>query len=276
MKSDYLSLLSYEPITLGGVASVKAPLLSEVAKITYPAYMLYLSILLMDISSYYETLDKMQEEYFTGIPENEKELILKIRHDYEALSETEKADVRFFDLIVFDQGIRTTILQALQFFLTDEVAYDAKNQVFGTYNGTLDHDGNKVMTGYIYRDNYYDLVDVILQRNNIERQPSMEHAKYKNKTAEKLFARMKKSIQSQKETQDKKMELANIISALASHHKSINMTNIWDLTVYQLHDQFARQRLEDAHSMHSTSVSVWGDKDNKFDDAKWLINLHNY
>lgn len=67
--------------------------------------------------------------------------------------------------------------------------------------------------------------------------------------------------------------MPNIISALAAHHNSLNIINIWDLTVYQLNDQFKRQRYIDYYHILSRSVSIWGDKDSKFDDSLWFSNV---
>ena len=41
---------------------------------------------------------------------------------------------------------------------------------------------------------------------------------------------------------DPSFSLWNIIGAVTSRHPSLNLTNIWQLTVYQLYDQFARIR----------------------------------
>lgn len=70
------------------------------------------------------------------------------------------------------------------------------------------------------------------------------------------------------------MELPNIISSISSHHNSLNIINVWDLTVYQLYDQFNRQRLGDSFNIQSMSVAAWGDSDGKFDETVWfsLIN----
>ena len=61
-----------------------------------------------------------------------------------------------------------------------------------------------------------------------------------------------------------------MISSISAHSKTLNILNIWDLTIFQLYDQFARMRNDDLYMMNSTSVSVWGDKENKFDDTIWF------
>ena len=49
---------------------------------------MYLSMLLLDIDSYYKNLEELGDNYFAGYPESEKQLILKIRDEYEPVSYT--------------------------------------------------------------------------------------------------------------------------------------------------------------------------------------------
>ena len=72
---------------------------------------------------------------------------------------------------------------------------------------------------------------------------------------------------------DKKVELPNVISALASYHNSLNMINIWDMTVYQVYDQFKRLQNNTIYNIQSMSTSVWGDKENKFNITKWFETM---
>lgn len=47
---------------------------------------------------------------------------------------------------------------------------------------------------------------------------------------------------------------------------------VWDLTVYQLMDAFIRLEQNGYYKINSTSVSVWGDKEKKFDYTIWYRN----
>lgn len=274
MKLDYFSLLSFEPITFRGIGSVKSPRLSDIAKITYPVYMSYVSALLLDARSYYEILQHIGDAYFLDMSENEIHLITQVQSEYFALNEEEKKEITFFDIAVFDPKLRDDMKKAFGFFLTDEVIYSEKDKAFITFDGTLDPNGQKKPTGIINRYNYFDFVDIIFQRINIKRADSVENSKVKNKTAEKILQKLQKGKQQKKQNDDKKMELANIISSLSSHSQSINMINIWDLTIYQLNDQFIRQRFGDSYLISSMSVAAYGDKDNKFDDTRWFSAIY--
>lgn len=74
---------------------------------------------------------------------------------------------------------------------------------------------------------------------------------------------------------DKNMELGNIISAIAAKSQSLNILNIWDLTVYQVWDCFWRLSNNSIYNIQSMSVAAWGNKDNHFDAAAWFKRIDN-
>lgn len=72
---------------------------------------------------------------------------------------------------------------------------------------------------------------------------------------EKLQRAKKKSPQQAKEKQAD-ASLPNLISALCVQHNSINMCNVWDLTVYQLYDQFLRQSYLNQVNIHAMNYAA--------------------
>lgn len=74
---------------------------------------------------------------------------------------------------------------------------------------------------------------------------------------------------------DKNMELGNIISAIANKSQSLNILNIWDLTIFQLWDCFSRLSNNNMYDIQSMSVAAWGDKDNHFDATAWFKRIDN-
>lgn len=251
MKLDYFTLLSPEPITFQNIGTVKSPTLREVSHIGYLTYQGFLSLLLLDTKSYLSAMKLHDIAKYENLP--------------------------FFDILIYDKNLRDSVCNALNFFLTDEVSFDEEHNVFVTYNGSLDEHNQKQPTGIIFAENYTELTDVILQRVNISRSDAeYENVKLKNKTAALLLEKIKKGTEMSRKKVDKKLSLANIISSLASHHKSINMTNIWDLTVYQLYDQFNRQRLNDCYDIQSLHIAAWGNSEGKFDDTQWFSLMNEY
>ena len=230
----------------------------------------------MDIKTYYQALDHEKTSYFQNLSKQEIAGIVQIRAEYEALSDLEKSNLVFYDIMIFDPKMRGYVLSSLNFFLSDDIEYIESERQFATYNSVVDKN-NKHPTGYIHRGVYHELADVILQRVNAARKNTKsENQKVKNKKAASLLAKIQKGREQRKQKADAKLELGNIISALSSHHKTINMTNIWDLTVYQLWDQFIRQRFDDAYLLQSTCIAFNGDKDGKFDSEQWFSLIHEH
>jgi len=282
MKIDYFTLLSYEPIYLKGVGSVKSPLLSDIAKITMAAYSFYLSVLLMDIDTYYDLLndETKVKSYFSKMSDEDKSLVLKVKQEYESIDELERSKICFYDLMIFDPKVRNDVLTALSFFFEEEVEYIEESKAFATYDGSVDENNKKIITGYIHRNIYNDVVDIILQRLSCSnKRDEFDNTKVKNKRAAKMMEKLKKGRypkkQKQKSKADERMELGNIISSLSTHHKSLNMTNIWNLTVYQMMDQFARQRYEDSYETSLRITTIHGDKEKKFNSGQWYSLIKN-
>lgn len=278
MKLDYFTLLSPESLYLHNIGNVKSPKLKEISSIGYYTYNHYLNILLLDSTAYYSKIDEDQEKYFSTYTEQERNIILDVKNQYSTFTETEKISFPFYRILVFDPQIRDAVENALNFFFVDKVKYDKEENAFFTYSGKTDADGEELITGAIYVKNYSEVVDIILQRVNIKSKTSDYEApqKIKNKTrVEKMLEKFKKSEDVKKKTEkDTKFDLPNIMSSISSHHNSINMINVWDLTVYQLYDQFKRERMNDSFRIASTSVSMHGNKDNKFDETIWYSSIY--
>lgn len=271
MKLDYFTLISPDPLHIHGVGDIKSPTLSEISKLESKinTYNYYVTILLLNIGSYYEEFEK-EEGMFFYYPNDLKNKMLKLRDEYASMDNKQKEKITFYNFLMNDDILKFKVAEALNFFIVDKVEFSDKYNMFVTYNGDLDDDGNLKITGAIHSAIYDDVIDIIMQRINIEnKRQEKKNLKIKNKIAEKLLEKMKKG-ESQKKKNDEKTSMANIISSLSSHHQSLNIVNIWNLTVYQLYDQFSKTRINDTYKISSRSISIWGDKDKKFDDVLWM------
>lgn len=272
IKLDYFTLLSPDPVYINGVGNIKSPTLRDISKLEYKynTYNFYVSLLLLTINNYFEEFKK-ENSMFSYYPQELKNKMLSLKKEYDSLSDESQKDITFFNFLVNDDVLKFEAAEALNFFFEEKVDFNEQYKIFVTYNGQLTEDGKPQITGTIHSKNYMDIVDIILQRINVKNDEiEKENVKVKNKLVEKLLAKMKKAALQQKKQSDKKMSLANLISALSSHHKNISIINIWDITIYQLYDQFNRTRLDDSYNILSTSISVWGDKEKNFDEMLWL------
>lgn len=176
------------------------------------------------------------------------------------------------DHLTENPALLLPLMTSLNFFIQETVVYDPDQKAFRC----LDEDGRAV--GRIHRDNYGETADVILQRHYMGRKNRLpDDAKVKNKLAQeiydKLAAGQKKQVSSKDTKELEDYEIPNLISVLSVAHHSLNLTNIWDLTVYQLYDQFQRQQLYLLFLNQSRSISIWGDKKNTFNFNQWFKTL---
>lgn len=227
---------------------------------------MYLSMLLLDIDSYYKNLEELGDNYFAGYPKSEKQLILKIRDEYEQMPEQDKVHIQALDIFSFDSQIIEQLNQALSFFLCETLSFSQKNHAFMVYEKETD-----TPTGAITPQLLPEIESIILQLNAVSKD-AMDTSNAKNKAAAKIIEKLnkRKKGKEKKAKSDPKLELPNIISAVAAYHSSINILNIWDLTVYQVYDLFARMQQNTIFDVLKMSVAAWGNKDNKVDFTQWF------
>lgn len=256
MQLSYMDLISPLPTCLTNIGHIKSPKLIEIANLNYDVYNSFLAVLLMTPEDYYKHYQKDKLEYYRG------------------LSPTIKAQISIYDLMIHYDDLCEILEQILNFFFIETVVFNDEDDVFYTYQ-SQDDVQNRKPVGFIDSKNYSFVSDIILQRNSIVRNVIDEDVnKIKNKKALEIYLKLKKGQEQQsKKINEKKIEIPNLISAMSIYHNNLNITNIWDLTVYQLYDQFQRQQLKQINDIQSTSVSVWGDEKNKFDFSQWYKTL---
>lgn len=255
MKLDYATLISPFPLVLQNIGSVKPPTLREIFSplITYQVYNIYLSLLLTDLQTYCEKVNPTKSDWFHN------------------LSDEEKQSDNMFDVISEDSGLQEQYRQIFDFFLSENVIWDDYSHMYYTYL-EKDENGMIIPIGAIHKNIWTDFCDVILQMNNVKKKGSVEKKKFKSKLAQEVWELTHPKDDEEKVNKD--MELPNIISSVAAKDESLNMINIWDLTVYQLYDQFQRQQGNAYFNISSMSVAAWGDEKNKFDGGAWYHNIY--
>ncbi len=256
MHISYLDLLSPEPFYLPNIGGVKSPTLREISQISYPTYQKYLTVFLMTPQSFLDTIE--------------------ISQFYEALSEEEYNSLHVFDLITQSSELTFLIEKALNFFMDATIVYHKELKAFLLYTDQTDEAGNPLPTGILHKDSWNQLCQVILQRNAIQSKKA-DPSKTKSKKALEIMKKLQKGRENKKKTSqdNKKMELGNIISAVAAKSQNLSISNIWDITVYQLWDMFHRLNNNHILDIQAISVATWGDKEHRFDSSGWFKLLSN-
>ena len=273
MKLDYATLISPYPLYLYKLGRIKPPSLKEIwsSTVTYNTYKIYISLLSLSPKDYCENIDKSKLDWFNNLPESDKcnLSVLQLLPGNEKMIESYGSMFNFFfvERVVWNEN------NCLFMVMPEDVCFDTCTQKFYTTN----KNNEKVETenfGLIHNGNFSELCDVILQLCGANKEDEDEKPKFKNKAAERIWLKTHNARVQKQNKADKYLELPNIISSYASYnHSSINMLNIWDLTVCQLYDQFQRERSNNYLDISKYQVGYCGDKDKKFDGDMWYKSI---
>lgn len=262
MTLDYGSLLSPEPIQLS-IGTIRQPILREISKISFTKFGAYQYFLKISPEDYYTKINKSLEEYWNNLSDGEKEMI------------------SLYDIILIDGNLRNTYLEIFNFFFIEKVVFKEKYFVLLNVDKQIADSEIEVtediLRGVISEETFNDALDILRQVCFLLDDDSEDESKqqFKNEKARRLWRRMKAAEKKQKETSEHSadMTLPNIISSVAAKSLNLNICNIWDISLFQLYDQFNRLQNNDAHSINSMRVAAWGDEKNTFDYALWHKNM---
>lgn len=206
MKLDYFDLISPLPLDLVGIGRIKSPKLIEIADISYYVYAQYVSYLRMTPDDYIDTFK---------IEDSDIELYTK------------------FDIILYDPNFRNMIKNALNFFFIENFEWFDEYQSFLCTEEIVMENGESELLakGIINSKNYFDVLDIILQRVHItpDKTEVTDITKIKNKRGLKIYKRMQQVKRKFKKTSggNPDLSLPNIISSVAVRSLSLNWINIW-------------------------------------------------
>lgn len=261
MRFDYGTQISPFPIPLS-VGMLRKPKLRDIADPKSKPAMSFTKFM------FYEFLISMTpKEFFTKVE------VEKGQEFWDSLSEEEKRGLTVYDLIQLNPTLMQNFLEVFNFFFEETVLF--VEGVFVLVNPdkdySIDTPQREDIVGVIDSHNFSEILYAIQQVCCIA-QEEEETPKFKNKIAEQMYYRMKEAEKEQKKKADKDMTLPNIISKVSAKHNSLNFTNIWDLTIFQLLDNFASMREGAMYEIERTRVAVWGDEKRTFDPARWYKN----
>lgn len=259
LKLNYFDLISPHPIPIRDVGSIISPTLKDISRIGIETYNYFLYLLSIDIRTYFIMNGQLIQ--------------------YETMSEEDINKLNLFDLIVSNVQFTNIFKMSLDFFIKETVTFNEKIKCFVIQKNTdkTSENINGNIIGVITKNNYLQVCNIIQMRNNIQSKNQEDLSTVKSKKALEIMKKLQlgRTKKTQQAKADKNMDLGNILSAVANRHPSLNMINIWDLTIYQLWDAFSRLANNNIYDIQAMSVAAWGDKDKHFDIASWYkkINL---
>ena len=257
MKPSYFDLLNPVGVRVRGVGLLKSPTLMRISEIGKRQYDYLLSLLMMTPKDFLNMAAKAVGGKDAANP-------------YDELSEEQKRQLNIFDLLTQDKVLRDELIQALSLFCVGNLEW---NQQKNAVMVGVDKQGEQIFVdGKIDRDNFAEVSSLCLEMVRVERKKP-ETLKFKDEASRKFYERFmqKKEKFNEHKKQDPKYELANIISSVAAYHNSLNLLNIWNLTVFQLYDAYAKQQVKGQCEIQSLNYSVWG---GTHDPELWLNNIY--
>lgn len=249
MQISEFQCLSPDKIKYDGVGFIIPPTLKDILQLGTNEYGKnvydhYINLLSIDVNQYLSILP-------------DKDVLLSM------LSDEEKANLKIFDLWSISYENIKPIIESLSFFIFGCLKYDEVNNQIIIYD-------KDVYCGSVDRNNFDELRKFILKLNYISDE-MIEKPKFKNKAAEELYYKLQQHEAESNKNTKKDLSLYNVVSSLCSYHNSINISNVWSLTVYQLYDQFFRQNMKNQLDISAMRWSTWGSE--SFDFDLWFKSL---
>ena len=266
MRLDYGTMISPYPIRLT-IGTVRKPKLRDIASpdMGFDQFRFLESLLSISPKEYYEAYKAVDSGNI-----------------WDKLSDDEKESMSMFQAIEKDENLQQIFLILFQFFFEEPVDYHSGFFII-LKPGTVIRDNMTPddIVGVIDEKLFRQVLSILKQicgmKVDDEEFEYIPDHLFKNARARALYERMKKNkIQERSQSDDYlNYTLPNIISKVCARHASINYTNVWELTVYELLDNFNAMRTNAIYDIDQTRVSVWGDENNTLKLDSWYKNEYD-
>lgn len=242
---DMMKIQRGDNIFIEGVCEIRQPKLSEISEIGLMGY--------YDAVKFLSTTSSNIDEFY------------EIKSD---------ALISLFENIMNNGKTRQSLHNLLSFFIVGNI------KVYRDGFGIENDKGEQI--GVIV-DQTFDIIKTILLQILYLSSKSVEtdnDAKPANSKAQSI---MEKFAIGRKKTQEVKARdksntttIDDVISAVCARHSSYNYFNIWDLTVWQLYDQYLRLIGVDRFYLEGMSLSMGGEfKDKSYRTPHWSQKINN-
>lgn len=220
MNFAYEDLISGEPIPVYEIGHIRSPFLYEIKPhkgIGYWLYNLYVNIM---------RWEKDDVIRFTKMITNKNLNLL-----------AEKDKVGVFDALTIVSQTRMLLQDAITFFMTEDLRWVENKRYFEVLNRE-----NGEVIGVIDRKNFDEVRDMILQVNYVDTNNPKTKPIFSSEKAKQSWEKVQEYLKQTKnnEKNDHSMDIGNVISKLSCAGVGYNLLNIYNLTVYQLYDQFSQ------------------------------------
>lgn len=248
--ADKHTLICGIPAVVHGIA-VRQPTLHEILRVIgYDKYSSFLYVIGVSAEQFMESMEKGGAK--------------SVADAYNALTDEQRAQIHRFDLLLAEPSWRGILMDALSFFICGDLDFNLQTGLLSVVNenGRLPIDGET-----------FDLIrDFVFQAARLKSEKA-KPAGFVNAAAKVAYEKLQ-ALKAEQQANTKKpaksdpdMELWNLIGAVAAHSRGYNLLNIFELTVYQLYDQFERINNQEYLDGYASKWAAWG-KDT-FDFGGW-------
>lgn len=176
--------------------------------------------------------------------------------------------------------MKTFVSQAISVFLKKDILINIESsEIFIGENLLESLKENKFeKISILTKDNYNDLKFIIKLQNGLCNSDEKNGYNPEDEKARQIIEKWKKSKQkiSRQKNNDlnQNLNLIDLISILASNSNNLNLLNIWDLTIYQFNDQFARIKILDDYNINIKYLLA-GAKSEDVNLKHWLCKINS-
>jgi hypothetical protein len=231
-----LNLLSGDPLYSDEIG-IKPLTLREINKIGYSKYMNLIGLLTID-----------------------KKLLVG--------EDPELNKLTLFEIILISgiKDLQDAFIEALSVFLGEVKEDVIINNLGIIFNAKkMDHKKSKI----INKDIFHDIVQIIKYQNcitqtNVVYERPVEEDEHTRRIKEKIKKSNQKIEEIKKKQSENDISFYEIVSSVSTKSNTYNKHNVWDLTIYQLYDEYKRLEAISSYEI-STMAMVQGAK---IDDLK--------
>ena len=252
MKIPQISLLSPNPIIIQGVGTLKSPVLNEIYSSDIRNLSLY----------------SLATHVLFGSKQDIIELGKNMGNNntYHKLIEPDIEMTSKYNLIINSVDLREALCEALALFFCNKIVFSPENKCFLVVSVT---DDKASIVGSINDDNYLFIEDLLKQLLHCESEYSDNELKYSSDKAKELWEKVSQAEEKEKaDVNARDYEIGNIVSKLCVCGIGYTVKNIYDLTVYQLYDQFSAYMQNRISQLSENAYAHNGGED--FDMNSWL------
>jgi len=247
--NDRGRLLSGKPFPIRDGLKLYQFQLGEIVDLGYDEYIKCINILTFDMEDIKKDVDEDMRTYFEDV----------ILYDYIMLSckRSKEFEIEY--------------TKAMSLFLSDEVIFDKVNEklVAKKNNIIIESQDLELIKKYIKLQNCIT--------ESIESEIEEKYDIVDNDLAKKFLERIKKDNQKVKELKQKEgnsnnIDMFDIISGISVSVPSLNILDIWKLTIYQIYNQLSRNQKKEKYELDLKSLLA-GAKAESIDIEYYITHL---